>query len=125
MEQTSVISNAEIVERFLAFISSHRRYSPLTVRNYARDIEEFVSWGEQGVAGGDFSLQKARPEDLREWIMHLSEQRKLSAASVNRTVASLRSLYRYLRREQVVERDLFASIPSLRTPRRWATLRGR
>ena len=118
MEQAPAISNAEIVERFLAYISSHRRYSPLTVRNYARDIEEFVSWGEQNVAGRDFSLQELRTEDLREWIMYLSEQRELSAASVNRTVASLRSLYRYLRSEQIVERDVFASIPSLRTPRR-------
>ena len=118
MEQAPAISNAEIVERFFAYISSHRRYSPLTVRNYARDIEEFVSWGEQNVAGRDFSLQELRTEDLREWIMYLSEQRELSAASVNRTVASLRSLYRYLRSEQIVERDVFASIPSLRTPRR-------
>lgn len=108
--------NAEIVERFLSHISSQRRYSPLTVRNYRRDIEEFVGWGEAQTDGGVFSLQDVRTEDLREWIMYLSEQRNLSASSVNRIVASIRSLYRYLRREEIVERDVFAPISSLRTP---------
>ena len=118
MEQQPTISNAEIVERFLAHITSERRYSPLTVRNYTRDIEEFISWGEQHSAEGGFSLQRARGEDMREWIMYLGDSRKLKPASVNRTVASLRSLYRYMRREQIMECDIFASVPSLRTPHR-------
>ena len=118
MEQQPTISNAEIVERFLAHITSERRYSPLTVRNYTRDIEEFLSWGEQHSAEGGFLLQRARGEDMREWIMYLGDSRKLKPASVNRTVASLRSLYRYMRREQIMEGDIFASVPSLRTPHR-------
>ena len=118
MDSSSKISNAEIMERFFAFIGSHRRYSPLTVRNYRHDVEEFIAWGESVAEGGEFSLQDVRGEDLREWIMSLSEQRGLSAASVNRTVASIRSMYRFLRREEVVSCDVFASVSSLRTPRR-------
>ena len=118
MDSSAKISNAEIQERFVAFLGSHRRYSPLTVRNYSRDIEEFIAWGESVAEGSEFSLQDVRGEDLREWIMYLSDQRGLSAASVNRVVASLRSLYRFLRREEVISSDVFASVSSLRTPHR-------
>ena len=118
MEQLSHISNAEIVERFLSHITSERRYSPLTVRNYSHDIEEFMRWGEQNSANGGFSLLEAQAEDMREWIMHLSDERRMKAPSVNRCVASLRSLYRYLRRMEIIERDIFALIPSLKTPYR-------
>ncbi len=112
------ISNTEIVERFLLHITSERRYSPLTVRNYRHDIEEFVEWGEQYSGKDNFLLQEVQTEDIREWIMYLAESRNLRPSSVNRTVASLRSMYRYLRREEIVERDLFAAISSLRTPQR-------
>lgn len=118
MEQSSHISNAEIMERFLSHITSERRYSLLTVRNYRHDIEEFVHWGEGNSADGEFSLLKAQAEDMREWIMYLSDERRMKASSVNRCVASLRSLYRYLRRMEIVDRDIFALIPSLRTPYR-------
>ena len=112
------ISNTEIVERFLLHITSERRYSPLTVRNYRRDIDVFVEWGEQYSGKDNFLLQEVQTEDIREWIMYLAESRNLRPSSVNRTVASLRSMYRYLRREEIVERDLFAAISSLRTPQR-------
>lgn len=117
------MTNRQVIESFLGYITSERRYSPLTVRNYRRDVEEFVRWGEE--QSGEFSLLKVEPVDLREWIMALSDERsdkgsgpRRSAASINRTVASLRSMYKFLRREGIVERDLFVAISSLRTPQR-------
>ena len=40
------MQNHEIIERFRNYITAQRRYSPLTVRNYMHDIEEFLAWGE-------------------------------------------------------------------------------
>lgn len=120
------MTNKEIIDRYIHYISVQRRYSPLTVRNYRYDVEEFVRWGEQ--QGGEFSLLKVDKSDLREWIMALSDERLLdhglksrqrrSAASVNRMVASVRSMYKFLRREGIIERDLFVAIAALRTPQR-------
>ncbi len=114
------MTNRQIIDLFIDHISAERRYSPLTVRNYRRDVEEFLAWGE--AEGGDFSLLEVRAEDLRAWIMRLSDARsprrgsqpRLSNASINRTVASVRSMYNFLRREGLIERDLFAAIQSLR-----------
>lgn len=120
------MTNSDVIELFINYISVERRYSPLTVRNYRHDVEEFVRWGEQ--QSGEFSLLKVDKSDLREWIMALSDERladhgakgrqRRSAASVNRMVASVRSMYKFLRREGIIERDLFVSITALRTSQR-------
>ena len=109
--------NSEIIERYRNYITAERRYSPLTVRNYMHDIGEFVAWGES--MGENFMLDKDEGKDLREWIMSLSEKgRALSNASINRTTSSIRSLYKYMRREQIISTDVFATVKSLRTPKR-------
>ena len=50
--------------------------------------------------------------------MYLSDERKLKAPSVNRTVASLRTLWRWLMHHGHVERDVVSMIRSTKTPRR-------
>ena len=114
------MDNDEIIERFASYLAAERRYSPLTRRTYRRDTENFVAWGVES-SGGAFALLDAKSEDIREWIVSLSESGALGNASINRTVASVRALYRYLRREGEIDRDLFAGISSLRTPRRLPT----
>jgi site-specific recombinase XerD len=111
--------NERVLADFIQYLLTERRYSPLTVRNYRHDISLFAEWGEATSAG--FSLLSARSEDVREWIMHLSEARsrqgkpKYGAASINRMVASVRSLYRYMRRRGIIDHDAFAAVGSLRT----------
>lgn len=134
------MDNDTIIGRFVAYITAERRYSPLTVRNYRRDIAAFVAWGEAEAAAPDppdergantaqaadtsasgtpaFDLSEVRAEDVRAWVMHLSDSGRMNNASINRCVASLRSLYRYMRREGLTRRDPFAALAPLRTSRR-------
>lgn len=120
------MDNDAIIDRFTAYIEGERRYSPLTVRNYRHDIASFAAWGASEAAGGDaadsteggFDLCRVRGEDVRAWVMHLSDEGRMNNASINRCVASLRSLYRYLRREGIVHTDPFAALTPLRTSRR-------
>ena len=111
------MQNNEIIERYRNYITAERRYSPLTVRNYMHDIEEFVAWGES--MGECFMLDKVEGKDVREWIMSLSDKGKaMSNASINRATSSIRSLYKYMRREEIIPHDIFATVKSLRTPKR-------
>ena len=120
------MTNREVINRFIDYLLFERRYSPLTVRNYRHDVEQFLAWGEASTAEGSFSLLEVRAADLREWIMSLSDARKdnnsskrrMNNASINRTVASVRSMYKALRRMGIIERDLFATVGSLRTSQR-------
>ena len=106
----------DMLQDFIRYLEAERRYSPLTVRNYRHDVEQFLAW--LGVDDAHFDPQRITAEDIREWILHRTEQGHLSAASMNREVSSLRALFRWLHRTGVIVRDVAQSIPSLRTSRR-------
>ncbi len=112
------MTNAEIINSFLDYLTAERRYSALTVRNYRHDVEQFLAWGEASTSEGDFDLLEVRALDIREWVMYLSDKHTMNNASINRAVASIRSMYRFLRRTGVIDRDLFAAVKSLRTAQR-------
>ena len=110
------MQNKEVVTRFIDYLLSERRYSPLTVRNYRHDVLSVCAWGETSAEGGKFSLLEVQREDIREWIIYLSDERDergrrlRSVASVNRAVASIRSMYKFLRREGLIERDVLVGL---------------
>ena len=101
---------------FIRYLEAERRYSPLTVRNYRRDIEQFLAW--LGVGDTDSDLRRVTTEDIREWIVFRTDKGGLSAASMNREISSLRALFRWLLRTGAVSRDVTQPIASLKTSRR-------
>ena len=123
-----------MINRFIEYITVERRLSPLTVRNYRRDVEQFVAFvtrdGER-----EFVPNEIRRDDVVEWIESLSRKPKddestlhrskrgeaLSAASINRTLASVRAFYRWMRNNNLAQVDPFASIPKLTTAKRLPT----
>ncbi len=101
---------------FIRYLEAERRYSPLTVRNYRHDIEQFMAWCDAD--DSHFDPRTVSVDDLREWILFRTEQGKLGAASMNRELSSLRSLFRWLLRTGAIEKDVTQKICSLRTPQR-------
>lgn len=104
------------IDDFLKYMEAERRFSPLTIGNYRRDIGNFVAWAERG--GEPFDPERIGTEDIREWIIYRTDECGIGASSMNREVSSIRSLFRYLRGKGVVGRDIFAGIGSLKTPKR-------
>lgn len=108
-----------MLERFLTYLAAERRYSPLTVGNYRRDIERFMAWWcGQGPERTPEDFAGVTTDDLREWIILRTEEEQIGAASMNREVSSLRALFRWLRREGLVEQDITTRLRSLKQPRR-------
>ena len=105
-----------LIDRFLTWLEAERRYSPLTVRNYQRDIDQFLGW--LSLTRDSFVPNMIKREHVEEWIIYLGDKRKLKATSVNRTVASLRTLWRWLLHHGHVKRDVVSMIRSTKTPRR-------
>ena len=103
----AALSNRQVLELFIAYIERDRH-----------DIERFIAWGELTSGKEQFLLLKAKGSDVREWIMWLSDSGKMKNASINRAVSSLRSMYRFLRKRELIERDIFPTVNSLRNSRR-------
>lgn len=105
-----------LVEGFIAYIEAERRYSPLTVRNYRRDIDDFLSFS--GISATDFDPETLSRADIEEWIVYLYEERKLRAASVNRGVATLRSFWHWMLGHGHTSKDIVSVISQAKTPTR-------
>lgn len=120
-----------MIQEFLKYIESERRYSALTVRNYRRDLKLFDVWRQEVVAkriaeakdkGEECNnrpeIQYTKPDDIRNWILYRSKTDKLSPASINRELSTLRSFFGYLRERGAIKEDIFAHIAALKCPKR-------
>lgn len=105
-----------IVDGFISYIEAERRYSPLTVRNYRRDIADFLEI--IGVEAERFDPNAIARADVEEWIIYLFEKRKLKAQSVNRSVATLRSFWKWMLGHGHANRDIVSVISQAKTPSR-------
>lgn len=106
-----------MINRFIEYIESGKRYSKLTVRNYKRDVLGFAEWFNNRIGLDKFDATKVSAEDIRDWIIYRLDTAELSAASMNRELSSIKSLFSYLRRIGVVEKDITKRISSLKTPK--------
>jgi integrase/recombinase XerC len=93
---------AQAIEDFLGD-RTRRNDSPHTLRNYGADLREFLEYfsppGTSPPAPDGIDILS-----LREWLGHLYDRRQ-SPATIRRKLASLRSLFRFLSREQRIERN--------------------
>ena len=105
-----------MLSEFIHYLEAERRYSPLTIRNYRRDIERFIAWLD--MTESSFDPRRITTDDVRAWIIARSEQGKSGAAAMNREISSLRALFRWLLRTGVVSHDIMKPIRSLKTPKR-------
>ena len=105
-----------IVDEFYIWLEAERRYSPLTLRNYRREISDFLAW--LGVVPETFDPNVVRREDISDWATYLFERRKLKASSVNRTIASLRTLWRWMLSRKYVEKDVVKGVRGYKMAKR-------
>ncbi|MEN8258601.1 MAG: tyrosine recombinase XerC [Thermodesulfobacteriota bacterium] len=90
------------LKHFLAWLRVERGYSNHTVDNYQRDILEFSAFVE------DKPLAGLDAKDVRAWVFYLNGKNK--ANSVARKISALRTFFRYLLRQGVLEVDPTASV---------------
>jgi len=102
----------ELLERYLDYLHSIRQYSLNTCASYGRDLSRFVLWCDQ-MAINDWS--SVRHADVRNYVADLKLS-GLSARSIQRSLSSLRSFYRYLLRNKSVEHNPAEGVPSPKAP---------
>lgn len=95
------------IDRFIAYLEDVRGLSPHSVRAYATDLASFASWTErEGIDAASISHR-----ELRSYLADLSRAR-YADKTINRRLSSIRALYRWLVREELVTQDAAAAIVS-------------
>lgn len=106
-----------MIDRFITYIESERRYSKLTCDNYRRDLTLFAQWMVSQRATEQFDATAVTAEDVRDYIIFRIDTARLKPASINREISTLRSFFRFLRKIEVVRNDIMKKIGSLKAPK--------
>jgi len=102
------------LDSYVTYLVAERNASPYTVRNYRREIEEFLEFARGQGAG---SWEAVELPLLRRWLAWLTTQ-GFAKASIARRVSELRSFYRFMQREGIVESNPLMGLSSPKVPRR-------
>ena len=92
------------IEAFGRYLGVERALSVHTRRAYESDVRQFTVH-----TGTDLSPSQIRSDHVRAWLASLHRRR--SPATLGRKLASIRSFYRWLVREGVVQDDPTAGLP--------------
>jgi tyrosine recombinase XerC len=92
---------AEVTD-FLTHLAKERDVSPNTVKAYGRDLDDFIAFLGGYYGGAEWSWQGVDRLAMRGFLAHLA-RRGLSKRSMTRTLSAVRSFYRYLHRNEIVE----------------------
>jgi len=114
-QQSGLFGLVLMVESFLKYLQFEKRYSPKTVISYETDLTQFEHFLGEHYDG--VKAQEANYGLVRSWIVQLVEQ-KLGATSVNRKIACLRSYYKFLMRQGIIEKDPMQKIKVLKSPKK-------
>lgn len=106
-----------LVMRFRSYLLAERNASMLTISGYEQDLAQFAAfrWGE--TISGPFVWRQVTPEDARSFLMRFAADRA-RPTTTRRKLASLRSFYRFLMREELIDFNPFSGIrgPKLSKP---------
>ncbi len=93
----------KLVNDFLTYLEHGRQYSKYTLVSYRTDLKQFLEhlWSQV-----DFNVfpNGITQKDVRSYLAHLRGQ-GFSEATVSRRLASLRSFYRWMLRQKMVDQN--------------------
>ena len=94
---------AAIIDRFVDYLALEKGASPHTCRAYRKDLEFFVAFLQN--QGLPLDVTKIDHLTIRLYLGHLYQGRQIKRTSVVRKLAALRTFFRYLKREGIVEKN--------------------
>ena len=102
-----------MIESFLKYLKFEKRFSRHTLVSYQTDLKQFKEF----LSTFDSTPEAATHIDVRAWIVSLVEN-QISARSINRKIATLRSFYKFLLKREIITTDPSSRIKVLKTAKR-------
>ncbi|MBB1646430.1 tyrosine-type recombinase/integrase [Sphingobacterium sp. UME9] len=100
-------------KEFIRFLQIEKRYSEHTVIAYKHELEMFQSFlGREGLTVPDIVYR-----DLRHYFAQMVESGK-NASSVNRSMSSMRTYFKFLQREECIAKNPMTLIKALKTAKK-------
>lgn len=103
-----------LIDTFITYIEAEKRFSPLTVKAYRHDLEQFVGYLKEEYQSND--LTQVTTSIVKSYVVHL-KGKGIENRSINRKISALRTFYRYCLREGLVEKTPLTGIKALKQPK--------
>ena len=103
-----------LIDQFIAYIQAEKRFSPLTVEAYQRDVNQFVDFLKDEFELND--LVQVKTAMVKSYIVKLKEE-GLANRSINRKISTLRTFYKYCLRENLMEKSPMTGVKALKLPK--------
>ncbi len=104
-----------MVETFLKYLQYEKRVSRHTLTAYQNDLDQFQAFIQEVFP--DHSPETADYGIVRSWIIQLVDS-GIKPTSVNRKIASLKTFYKFLMRQEVIKKNPMTKIRVLKTQKR-------
>lgn len=95
------------ISKFLDYLAKEKRYSPHTIKGYQNDLSAFCDYA---VAEYDTPIHECGHKIIRSWFSSLLEVGILPK-SIHRKASSLKSYYKYLLRNNLIESSPMDLVP--------------
>jgi len=103
-----------LIDQFIVYIESEKRFSPLTASAYRHDMEQFALFISGSYESDD--LTAVTTAMVRSYIAHLKAE-GMSNRSINRKQSTLRTFYKYCLRESLIEKSPMTNVKALKQPK--------
>lgn len=100
-----------LIDDFLVFLEVEKGYSPKTIREYSYDLKMFNSFNL------NTPIDERSTADLRRFFLHLKREKKYSPRSLHRKICSLKSFYKFLKKESFISSNPADNIESPKIPK--------
>jgi integrase/recombinase XerC len=104
-----------VVDGFYSYLNLQKRFSPLTTKNYAIDLNQFFSFLDEELA--KYALSDISYQHIRSFIASLMDK-GISPVSINRKLSSLKSFFKYLLKNQYISINPTQKIQGPKMPKR-------
>ena len=105
----------ELLESYRAYLADEKHASQNTLSSYMRDLNQFAAWLKEHQAS---DLSAVKQNTVSEYVEWMTSKGK-SAATVTRSIASIKSLYAYLQGKGVVKSNPAKGVATVKVERRF------
>jgi integrase/recombinase XerC len=103
------------IDKYANYLSVLKNRSGNTVLAYHSDLTQYFQF--QLDEFDEFSPVQTKTEFIRSWVASMSKE-GIAPSSINRKISTLKSFFKYLQREEVVEANPAISIRNLKVAKR-------
>lgn len=103
------------IDSFFDYLTYEKKYSAHTINSYKNDINQFLEFINP--QQDSISISEINYQQIRAWVASLIKD-KIASRSVNRKLSSLKSFFKFLQRQQIIDINPMSKISGPKTPKR-------